>query len=54
MAQPLSDSGGGLGFDLDLYSAAPEWFGCAEDDVECDCSHGRDCLPWYYAMEGGL
>ena len=27
MAQPPSASGGGLGFDLDLYSAAPEWFG---------------------------
>ena len=27
MAQPLSASGGGLGFDLDLYGAAPEWFG---------------------------
>jgi len=31
-----------------------EVFGCAEDDIECDRSHGRDCLPWYYAMEGGL
>ena len=27
MAQPPSGSGGDLGFDLDLYGAAPEWFG---------------------------
>ena len=27
MEQPPSASGRGLGFDLDLYNAAPEWFG---------------------------
>ena len=47
MAQPPSASGGGLGFDLDLYSAAPEWFEWRPRIFELDLySAAPECVRW--------
>ena len=45
--EPVWRSCGGLGFDLDLYSAAPEWFGWQPRIFELDLyGAAPECVRW--------